>query len=92
MSSGWRGGSTHRWRVLRLAVLIRDEWTCQLCGEGIDPSLTSPHPRSAEVHHTRGKAAGDALEYLVASHRECNAAAGDPNRDDPRPVSITEWS
>lgn len=91
MSRAWAGGSTNRWRKIRLLVLVRDGWICQLCGDPIDPSLPKGHPRGPTVHHTRGKVAGDDPAHLVAAHTECNVAAGDPNRHDPQPVSVTDW-
>jgi 5-methylcytosine-specific restriction endonuclease McrA len=92
MSNAWAKGSTTRWRKLRLLVLNRDGWVCQLCGHRIDPRVRHPHPRSAHVHHTKGKAYGDDPEHLQAAHRECNLAAGDPTAaPDPAPRPMTKW-
>lgn len=91
MSNAWAGGSTSAWRKVRLLVLIRDGWVCRLCGEAINPSLRTPHPRSAEVHHVRGKEYGDDPRYLIACHRECNLKLGDPNKHDPRPRKVDRW-
>lgn len=96
MSSAWAAGSTPAWRRLRLWVLTRDGWTCQLCGEPIDPTLRGggrrPHPMSASVHHTLGRdATGDDPRYLVAAHRRCNLAVGEPGRHDPPPRPATRW-
>lgn len=92
MSRAWRGGSTRAWRKLRTLVLNRDAWTCQLCQQHINPTLTPPHPRSATVHHTKGKAYGDDPRYLVAAHRECNMEVGDPTATpDPAPTPMTRW-
>lgn len=92
MSNAWAGGSTREWRRRRLIVLERDGWMCQLCGEAIDPAVPYPHPRSASVHHTKGKAYGDDLEQLVAAHRCCNLDAGDPTaQPDPLPRPMTKW-
>jgi 5-methylcytosine-specific restriction endonuclease McrA len=91
-SKAWARGSTRAWRRLRLAVLNRDGWTCQLCSERIDPTLRPPHPMSSAVHHTVGRrTSGDDPRYLVAAHRQCNEQAGSPERNDPRPVSSTRW-
>lgn len=92
MSEQWSGGSTRAWRKLRRAVLDRDRWTCRLCGGRIDPALRHPDPRSAQVHHTKGKAYGDDPRHLVAAHRQCNLDAGDPTATaDPEPRSMTRW-
>ncbi|QRP47994.1 HNH endonuclease [Amycolatopsis sp. FDAARGOS 1241] len=92
MSHSWARGSTRRWRKLRLAVLTRDHWTCQLCHKPIDPAIRHPHPMSAHVHHLDGKAYGDDPDRCVASHRQCNLDAGDPTAAaDPAPRPMTRW-
>lgn len=93
MSKSWEGGSTRRWRKLRLAVLNRDRWTCRICQHPIDPSLDGRRdPMAPSVHHTRGKINGDSPEYLVAAHRKCNMDIGDPNATpDPQPRPMTRW-
>jgi hypothetical protein len=72
-------------------VLNRDHWTCGLCGRTINPLLKPPHPDSASVHHTQGKALGDDPAYLMAAHRLCNAKVGDPVARNPKPRPLTEW-
>ncbi|WP_435582904.1 HNH endonuclease [Amycolatopsis thermoflava] len=92
MSESWAGGSTRRWRKIRLAVLNRDRWICQLCEQPIDPNIRHPHPMSAHVHHPQGKINGDDPDQLVAAHRICNLRAGDPNaKPDPEPRPMTRW-
>lgn len=83
----------HFWRrKVRPQVLQRDNWTCHLCGQRIDPALKSPHPRSASVDHVRGAATGNDMRYLRAAHRLCNEKQGDPTRTgDPRPRGMTRW-
>ena len=91
-SKAWRSKNTRAWRRVRLAVLDRDKWICQLCKQPIDPRLKHPHPMSAQVHHTLGRAvSGDDPRYLVAAHRACNVAEGEPGRTDPTPTSLTRW-
>ena len=87
MSGAWSKGSSRRWRAIRSQVLARDGWVCQLCKQPIDPALRTPHPMSAEVHHTIGKEQGDSLRYLVAAHRDCNLKARTP----PQPRKVTRW-
>jgi 5-methylcytosine-specific restriction endonuclease McrA len=92
MSKAWAKGSTRAWRRTRLAVLNRDGWICQLCHQRIDPRLRPPNPRSASVHHLDGKVYGDDPTRLVAAHRLCNLAAGDPTAaPDPAPRPMTRW-
>ena len=33
MSNAWKNGSTKGWRAIRKRILIRDSYTCQLCGQ-----------------------------------------------------------
>ena len=35
MSPSWANGSTPAWRRLRLVILTRDRWVCQLCSQGL---------------------------------------------------------
>lgn len=88
VSGAWSRGSSRRWRGIRARVLARDGWVCQLCRRPIDPALKTPHPMSAEVHHTLGKdATGDSMRYLVAAHRDCNLKARTP----PQPRPHSKW-
>lgn len=87
MSRSWANGSTPAWRRLRLVILTRDRWVCQLCNQPIDPRLKPPHPMSS-VHHTVGRTvSGDDPRYLVAAHRDRNLKAGEPGKRDPHPQS-----
>lgn len=87
---GTRRGSTRIEQRIRLHVLARDRWVCQLCNLEIDPALRHPHPKSAQVHHLVGEATYDP-RYLVAAHRSCNVAAGEPDARSPKAVSVTRW-
>lgn len=93
VSLSWAGGSSRRWRVIRLRVLNRDLWICRLCKRPIQPGLPREHPMSATVHHTLGRAiSGDDERYLVAAHRKCNLDVGEPQAHaDPEPRSVTRW-
>ncbi|MCG3757379.1 hypothetical protein [Amycolatopsis sp. Poz14] len=91
MSRSWSGGSTPRWRKLRMQIATRDRWVCGLCHQPIDPTMRHPHPRCLHVHHTKGKRHGDDPRYLMATHAECNLAAGEPDEGDPRPTPRTRW-
>lgn len=56
-------------------VFDRDEWTCRLCGEGIDKWRRFPDPWSASVDHIVPVSRGGAhsLDNVQASHLSCNA-------------------
>jgi 5-methylcytosine-specific restriction endonuclease McrA len=84
-SPHWKGGSTAAWRKIRLVVLNRDRWICQLGLEGCTG-------KANEVHHLRSRSdVGDDPQHLVASCRSCNLRAGDPSTGDPDPVVYTQW-
>jgi len=90
--TGWEGGGTRAWRKVRAYVLDRDGWRCRLCGLPISRAIKYPHPKSASVHHTRGKRNGDDPKDLVATHLDCNQNAGTITATpDPEPRSRTEW-
>lgn len=52
---------------------------CHLCGQDIDYSLRSPHPKSFVVDHVVPLARGgaDTLANKAAAHRDCNRIKGD---------------
>jgi len=82
---GWAGkGSSRRWRTLRLSILARDKWTCQLQLAGCTHDAT-------DVHHTMGKDAGDDPRTLLASCQSCNTKIGDPLKFNPEMRSKTRW-
>jgi 5-methylcytosine-specific restriction endonuclease McrA len=87
MSSAWGKGSTRAWRILRLKVLKRDGYRCQVQIEGICTTIADC------AHHLDGKAAGDDPDRLVASCTPCNLAVGDPagRGTDPEHVARTNW-
>ena len=87
MSKGWEGGSTRAWRKIRLAVLNRDGWRCQLQIDGICTTIADC------VHHLDGKAMGDNPDRVVASCTPCNLHIGDPagRGRDPEHVQRTAW-
>lgn len=78
--SGWaKRGSTRAWRKLRLAVLARDGWRCQLpdrdgltCGRQLRPMHPDPNHR-ATVEHLDPLADGHPL--LAPMHRLVAACA-----------------
>lgn len=92
MSLSWSGGSDRRWRAMRIRILNRDHWICQLCDEPIDPAIRPPDPRCAAPHHTLGrKISGDDPRFIVAAHLGCNLKAGDPTKTDPQPRPVNRW-
>lgn len=96
MSRAWRNGSTRRWRRIRLFVLERDGYACQikLPGTWIDGKGRVQRCRGLAdcVHHTRGRATGHDPRYLQAACTPCNLKIGDPNAvPDPQPRPMTRW-
>jgi len=80
MTSAWTNGSTRRWRRIRLAVLQRDGWVCQL-------RLAGCTGRATCAHHVLGRSVtGDSMEHIVASCTSCNLKVGQPGRPRRRPV------
>lgn len=65
-------------RISSLEIYERDNWTCQICGEPIDPELTAPNPQSKTTDHivplTKGGA--HSIENLQAAHLGCNISKG----------------
>lgn len=96
MSRTWAKGSDRAWRRLRLYVLNRDRWQCQLKLDGCtgrEPWSLLAAPYKAHVHHTHGRAVtGDDPAHLVAACAHCNLKTGDPTRQpDPPPRPRTRW-
>jgi hypothetical protein len=74
-------------RVDVLAVFIRDEWTCGICGGPVDPSLKWPDRMSASLDHIVPLSKGGAhvMENVRCTHLTCNVSRG--NRMDISLVS-----
>ncbi len=89
MSRSWKNGSTYRWRQVRAIVLANNQATnggrCNLAVRGVC-TLTA-----TQVHHTKGKAYGDDMRYLMAVCAPCNQHVGDPNRGHINPQPKTNW-
>ena len=62
----------------RVAVFVRDGWTCQLCGEPVDPDLRAPDPASPSIDHVVPISLGgpDTFANVQLAHLGCNAAKG----------------
>lgn len=60
-------------------VHTRDEWTCKLCLQPIDPGVAWPDPMSPSVDHviplSRGGA--HAMHNVQSAHLGCNSSKGD---------------
>jgi 5-methylcytosine-specific restriction endonuclease McrA len=58
----------------RAAIFERDGWTCQICGEPIDPSLPPMARRGPSLDHIIPISEGgaDRAENVRASHLVCN--------------------
>jgi 5-methylcytosine-specific restriction endonuclease McrA len=75
MASGWGAGSTRQWRKVRLAVLQRDRYVCQLAIPGVCQGAAD------SVHHMFGRlVTGDDPRWLQAACMPCNLAVGQPGR------------
>lgn len=59
-----------------ISVFERDGWTCQLCGEAIDPGLGWPDRMCATLDHVKPVARGgqDTLDNVQAAHYSCNSS------------------
>lgn len=85
MSKHWQNGSTTAWKKIRVVVLERDSYRCQL-------RLATCTTIATCVHHTKSRAVvGDDPRWLVASCTQCNLAVGDPSLANPAPTPRTVW-
>lgn len=72
-----------RWKMVRLEVLERDGWRCQLCGELIDRYATPRSPMSATVDHVVAVLDGGSwynTANLRAAHLVCNSTRANRGR------------
>lgn len=60
-------------------VAERDGWTCQLCGDPVDPGLTVPHPLAPTMDHMIPLARGGEHTgtNVQLAHFLCNSRKGD---------------
>lgn len=63
-------------QAVRLYVLRRDRWRCQLCKRPIPQHLRVPHPRAGTVDHVMPRSEGGTHDpaNLRAAHMGCNSA------------------
>ncbi|MGW3427928.1 HNH endonuclease [Streptomyces melanosporofaciens] len=56
-------------------VYERDQWTCGLCRQPVDPGLAWPHPMSASVDHIVPLSRGGehSMGNVQCAHLSCNA-------------------
>lgn len=61
-------------RVNFATVCARDEWTCQICREPVDPDLVYPHPNSRSQDHRWPISRGGrhVFENVQLAHLHCN--------------------
>lgn len=75
--------ASKEWKTVRLEVLERDGWRCQLCGELIDRYATPRSPMSATVDHVVAVLDGGAwynTANLRAAHLVCNSTRANRSR------------
>ena len=67
-------------RAVRLAIYERDEWTCQLCAEPVDPNLPVNDRMSPTLDHIECQSWSLIPDHsernLRLAHRACNASRG----------------
>ena len=65
----------------RRAIYERDAWTCQLCGDPVDPTLGHSDPWGATLDHIECQSwaliADHSARNLRLAHRMCNSLRGD---------------
>jgi 5-methylcytosine-specific restriction endonuclease McrA len=86
VTNSWTKGSSRAWRQVRLFVLNRDGYLCQLrlsCCTGL----------ATEAHHVLGRQiTGDDPQFIVASCKRCNLRVGTPSgHADPAHTARTSW-
>lgn len=100
MSRAWKGGSSRRWRAQRAAVLESNAYehagACRLNVGNHCPKHYRPCPgvctgMAEQVHHAKGKRAGDTMADLVPACAACNGHVGDPARYNPQPRPRSKW-
>lgn len=64
--------------VSRIAIAVRDKWTCQLCGKRVNKRLKYPHPLSQSLDHVVPIALGGEHSRANAqlAHLVCNIRKG----------------
>lgn len=75
------GGRVGKWISTqnRLTIYERDDWTCQLCSDPVDPALHHLDDWAASLDHIvpRSKGGTHEPENLRLAHRWCNSVRGD---------------
>jgi 5-methylcytosine-specific restriction endonuclease McrA len=71
-----RGNRTENY--CRNSILVRDAYTCHLCGDAIDKTLRFPHAMCFTIDHVIPliKGGADASDNVAAAHFLCNMKKG----------------
>jgi 5-methylcytosine-specific restriction endonuclease McrA len=76
--------TSQAWRDLRLSILRRDKWRCQIRGQRCTGKAT-------HVDHILGRGVSERPEDLRAACATCNLERGDPRKLTPDPRPRTRW-
>lgn len=59
-------------------IFERDDWTCGICREPVDPALAAPHPKSPSVDHVIPLSRGGThtRDNVQTAHLGCNCRKG----------------
>lgn len=65
-------------RINKRSVLVRDHWTCWICGKSIDPKAEFPDKGYATIDHRVSLSTGGShlYENVRAAHYKCNCSKG----------------
>lgn len=65
--------------IVHLDVFERDNWTCHLCGDAIDPRLRGDNWWRATLDHLLplSKGGSHTLDNVASAHWRCNMDRGD---------------